>query len=171
MGFSRRGRASGGTAPIDRRLKHQVASVCGLVEALMFDVAAWLAGVEQPVSPELNPRYPFNELRRLPRPRDRMAGYVSEGLLGSWGEVLDRWLAYGSRLQPHFGHQLALVVDGLGGPGSVKATFRFPNRSIILVGDRREYCGGDWQMTVEISPNLRRIETCLLRPASEGPRG
>ena len=96
MPFSRHGQPS---APqVDRRLKHQVARVCGLVESLMFDVAAWLAGAEQPVTPQLNAGYLFNELRRLPSPRDRMRHYVSEDLLESWGEVMDRWLAYGATL-------------------------------------------------------------------------
>jgi hypothetical protein len=142
--------------------------VRGLVEALMFDVAAWLAGAVEPVTPELNPGYVFNELRRLPLPRDRMSRYVSGVLLDSWGEVMDRWLAHGLRLQPHFGNRLALTVDELGGPGPVKATFRFSNRSIILVEERREYLDGDWQVTVQISPDLKLIENCLLRPVSEG---
>jgi hypothetical protein len=140
--------------------------VRGLVEALMFDVAAWLAGAVEPVTPELNPEYAFNELRRLPLPRDRMSHYLSEPLLDSWGEVMDRWLEYGLRLQPYFGNRLELTVDELGGTGPVKATFRFSNRSIILVGERREYCGGDWQVTVQIGPDLKRIENCLLRPVS-----
>jgi len=169
MPFSRHGQPS---APqVDRRLKHQVARVCGLVESLMFDVAAWLAGAEQPVTPQLNAGYLFNELRRLPSPRDRMRHYVSEDLLESWGEVMDRWLAYGARLQPHFGHRLALLIDGLGSSGPIRASFRFSNRSIVLVDGRRDYCSGDWQMTVEISPNLKRVEACLLRPAREGSRG
>ena len=169
MAFSRRRRSAGGALPADQRLKHQVTRACGLVEAMMFDVAAWLAGAERPVTPELNPNYLFNELRRFPRPRDRMTYYVSEELLESWGDVMDRWLGYGSRLQPHLGNRLALMVDGLGGPGPVKASFRFSNHSVILVGDRRQYCSGDWQVTVELSPNLKRIETCLLRPAGERP--
>jgi hypothetical protein len=97
-----------------------------------------------------------------------MCQYVSQGLLESWGEVMDRWLAHGLRLQPHFGQRLALMVDGLDGPGPVRATFRFSNRSIVLAGERREYCDGDWQVTVQISPQLKRIETCILRSVSEG---
>jgi hypothetical protein len=142
--------------------------VRGLVEALMFDVAAWLAGAVEPVTPELNPGYAFNELRRLPSPRDRMSHYVGEGLLDSWGEVMDRWLEHGLRLQPHFGNRLALAIDELGGAQPVKATFRFSNQSIILVGGRREYLDGAWQVTVQISPDLKQIENCLLRPVSEG---
>lgn len=168
MAFSRRRQATGTSQAADQRLKQQVIRVRGLVEALMFDVAAWLAGADQPVSPELNPGYLFNELRRLARPRDRMSAYVSEEVLESWGEVMDHWLTYGARLQPSFGRRAALMVDGLDGPGLVRATLRFHNRSIILVGDRRRYCGGDWQLTVEISPSLKRIESCLLRPTADG---
>jgi hypothetical protein len=142
--------------------------VRGLVEALMFDVAAWLAGAVEPVTPELNPGYAFNELRRIPSPRDRMSHYVGEGLLDSWGEVMDRWLEHGLRLQPYFGNRLALAIDELGGPQPVKATFRFSNQSIILVGGRREYLDGAWQVTVQISPDLKQIENCILRPVSEG---
>jgi hypothetical protein len=154
----------------DRGVTLQVRRVRSLVEALMFDIAAWLAGVTSPVTPELCPDYAFNELRRLPVPRDRMAHYVGEGLLASWGEVLDRWVGHGLRLQPHFGQRLGLLVDGVGGTGPVKATFRFSNQSIILVGGRRQYCSGDWQMTVVISPNLKRIESVVLRPVAEGQR-
>jgi hypothetical protein len=152
----------------DRGVTLQVRKVQGLVEALMFDIAAWLAGVACPVTPELCPGYAFNELRRLPVPRQRMAHYVGEALLDSWGEVLDRWVAHGLRLQPHLGHRLGLLVDGVGGSGPVKATFRFSNQSIILVGGRRQYCSGEWLMTVVISPNLKRIESCVLRPVPEG---
>jgi hypothetical protein len=167
MGLSGR-RDTDGSPPVDRRLKHQVDRVRGLVEALMFDVAAWLAGAVQPVTPEVNPGYAFNELRRFPSPRERMGHYVSRELLESWGEVMDRWLEHGLRLQPYFGQRAALTVDDLGGAGLVKATFRFSNRSIILAGDRREYSSGDWQVTVQISPHLRRIETCVIRPVPEG---
>lgn len=137
----------------------------------MFDIAAWLAGAVCPVTPELCPDYAFNELRRLPVPRDRMAHYVGEALLDSWGEVLDRWVGHGLRLQPYFGQRLGLLVDGVGGSGPVKATFRFSNQSIILVGGRRQYCSGEWQMSVLITPNLKRIESCILRPVPEGQPG
>jgi hypothetical protein len=159
------------TAPqqvVDHKVKVQVRKVRGLVEALMFDIAAWLAMAFEPVTPELCPGYAFNELRMLPAPCDRMQHYVSEALLDSWGEVLDRWIESGMRLQPHLGQRLELDVDGLGGSEPIRASFRFPNRSILLAGSRREYCSGDWMMTVLISPNLKRIESCMLRPAQDG---
>src|SRR5262245_7260552 len=163
-------RSAGGDRPrlADRSVGVQVGRVRGLVEALMFDVAAWLAGAVRPVTPELFSGYAFNELRRLPLPRDRLRHYLSEPLLDSWGEVLDQWVGSGLRLQPHFGQRLGLLVDGIGGPGAVRATFRFPNRSIIVAGSHREYCRGEWQLTVLISPNLRRIQSCQLRPVPEG---
>jgi|SRR5437868_13671305 len=169
FGAARRSPDGGRVA--DRSVTVQVRRVRGLVEALMFDVAAWLACAVGPVTPELHPDYAFNELRRLPLPRDRMAHYVNDALLDSWGEVLDRWVGHGLRLQPYFGQRLGLLVDGVGGTGPVKASFRFSNQSIILVGSRRQYCSGEWQMTVQISPNLKRIESCVLRPVPESRPG
>ena len=83
----------------------------------------------------------------------------------TWGEVMDRWLAYGARLQPHFGHRLALLIDGLGSSGPIRASFRFSNRSIVLVDGRRDYCSGDWQMTVEIGSELQAAVVEEGRPA------
>ena len=170
MALSRRSGAATALPQADQQLKQRMTRVCGLVEALMFDLAAWLAGADRPVTPELNPAYMFNELRRLPRPRDRMSAYLSEELLESWAEVIERWLTYGANLQPYFGRRLALVVEGLDGAGPVSATLRFPNQSTILIGSRRQYCRSDWELTVEISSTLKRIESCLLRPASDGTR-
>jgi hypothetical protein len=162
----------GGNGPnVDRSVQVQVERVRGLVEALMFDIAAWLAGASHPVTPEVFPRYPFNELRRLPSPRERMLHYVAGSILDSWGAVMDRWVSSGLRLQPYFDQRLELEIDGLGGSKQVLATFRFPNRSIVLVGDRREYCDSTWQMTVRISPTLKRIDSCVLRPAGRGREG
>ncbi len=168
---SRRWRAPTDSRNVDRTLQVQVERVRGLVEALMFDLAAWLAGVLHPVTPELCPGYAFHELRRLPSPRERMFHYVGGPLLDSWGEVMDRWVAGGRRLQPYFDQRLELEIDGLGGLEPVKASFRFTNQSIVLVEGRREYCNSEWLMTVEISPLLKRIETCTLRPSARGQVG
>jgi hypothetical protein len=171
MGLSRRrGSGSAGAPPTaDQQLKLQVDRVRGLVEALVFDVATWLAATERPVTRDLHPDYAFNELRVVAQPRDRMSAYVSPELLESWGEAIEGWLALGAGLQPNFGRRLPLVIEGLEGRGPVSATVRFPNRSIIILpGGRRQYCGSDWQLAVEISPDLRRIEACTLAPAA-GP--
>lgn len=167
--FARRHAAPGAPGDnVDRSLQLQVNRVRGLVEALMFDVAAWLADVTRPVTPELCPGYAFHELRAMPSPRQRMLHYVSGPLLDSWGEVMDRWVAGGLRLQPYFDPRVELEIEGLGGPGPVIATFRFSNRSTVLVGGRREYCDSEWLMTVQISRALNRIETCLIQPAPRG---
>lgn len=172
MAHSFRGRhGPTGSRNVDRTLQVQVAKVRGLVEALMFDMAAWLASAIHPVTPELCPGYAFHELRALPLPRERMLHYVSEPLLDSWGAVMDRWVGGGLRLQPYFDQRLELEIDGLGGSEPVKASFRFTNQSIVLVEGRREYCNSEWLMTVEISPTLKRIETCTLRPAARGRSG
>src|SRR5216683_2715900 len=136
----RGGHTPTGSRNVDHTLQLQVGRVRGLVEALMFDLAAWLAGALHPVTPELCPGYPFHELRRLSSPRERMFHYVSGPLLDSWGEVMDRWVSDGRRLQPYFDQRLELEIDGLGGPAPVKASFRFTNQSIVLVEGRREYC-------------------------------
>ena len=161
---SHRRQAPNASANVDRTLQVQVERVRGLVEAMMFDLAAWLADAFHPVTPELCPGYAFHELRRLPSPRERMFHYVSEPLLDSWGEVMDRWVGAGLRLQPYFDQRLELGIEGLGGFEPVTASFRFNNQSIVLVGGRREYCDSEWLMTVQINPTLKRIESCTLRP-------
>ena len=169
--FWRDRQVPGRSRNVDRTLQVQVERVRGLVEALMFDIAAWLADVMHPVTPELCPGYAFNELRRLPSPRERMHHYVALSLLDSWGAVMDRWVASGLRMQPYFDRRLELEIDGLGGSEPVLASFQFTNSSIVQVEGRREYCKGEWLMTVQISPTLKRIENCQLRPAISGRQG
>jgi hypothetical protein len=168
MARSRGRQNATGAGDVDRTLQLQVEKVRRLVETLMFDLAAWLSGARHPVTPELCPGYVFDELRVLLSPRERMLHYLSEPLLDSWGQVMDRWLASGLRLQPSFGDRVELEIDGLGGLDLVKASFRFTNQSIVLVEGRREYCDSQWLVTLEISTSLKRIENCRLEPSGHG---
>lgn len=137
-----------------------------LIFALLFDVAAWLAGDAGPVAGEV-PEYRVSHATRLVRPADRLAKYVSADLLFIWSPLIEGWLASGRGFEPDFGLVEGLSVE-MGEGQQAQALARFPNHSVVIDAEGRHLYGGDWVLRVWFDPGIERITNAILRPLAQG---
>lgn len=156
-------------APAIDETEQRLERVTALVYALLHDVAAWLSGTVEPVDLGFYPEYRLRAVADLPEPRARMARYLNPGLLESWGEVLDRWVAQGYEYRPSFGRNLRVAItDGLEEGPRVEVTFH--DRSEVQTPDgERLTPGRRWSMTVWVASDLRQIRSVVLREVAGHP--
>jgi hypothetical protein len=134
-----------------------------LVHALIHDLAAWMAGVEGPVTPGSNPSYRLDGVAALPSPRERLRRYVDPSILRAWSPAIAEWRALGHGYRPRFERRLQVHLSTNG--GGPRAELLLRDQSTIESPDGVWWKPDrTWRLVVGFDGALDRIASIELRP-------